>query len=141
MAITPLTTTAYDIVFSNDDIVWPSVLEERPGGMTVKLGTAEGYEFPLDYIPAGMIILQNETTNEFSLLDLDVTNPDAPVYSALPSGWKYEGLVRASSLPERPLVSSVYSGTANDAAMVIPIADAIKTAIVTALPKMTFKKN
>lgn len=141
MAIAKITKDAYDVVFANDDVVWPSVLEERPGGMTVKWGTADGYEYPLDYIPAGSIVLQNTTTNEFALLDLDSTNPDAPVYIALPAGWRYEGLTRATVMADMPLVSSVYAGTANDAAMLIPIADAMKTAISTALPKMTFKKN
>lgn len=151
MAIAKFSKDPANISFGNDDIVWPSVLEERPGGVTVKLGTAANYVYPLSYVPAGAIILQNTTTNEFALLDVDATDPAAPVYIALPSGWRYEGLVRASQDVLKPIdgaayaataaVSSVYAGTANDAAMVLPIADAMKTAISAALPKITFKKN
>jgi hypothetical protein len=141
MAIAKITKEAYDVSFGNDDIVFPSVLEERPGGMTVLLGTASGYTYPLDFIPAGAVIVRNTTTNEFALLDVAVTDQNPPAYIDLPTGWAYEGLVRASKSVEEPFVSSVYAGTANDAAMVIPITTAMKTAISAALPKITFKKN
>lgn len=152
MAISKLTRDPYDVSFGNDDIVWPSVLEERPGGVTVRLGTADNYTWPFTYVPAGAIILQNTTTNEFAILDV-VSDPQGTVtaYAALPDGWVYEGLVRATQDVVKPIngasytatanVSSVYAGTANYAAMIIPIETAMQTAISTALPKMTFKKN
>lgn len=140
--IADITSGTINVSFSGgDDIVWPSVLEEVPGGVTVRLGVADNYVFPLPFIPAGMVVIQNTTTTEWSLLDLDATNPDAIVYAALPSGWAYAGLVRASKLIEDPFVSVVYCGTANDKAMIQPIAAAVKTAITTALPKLTFKAN
>ncbi len=141
MAIAPITHESVDLTLGRDGIVWPSVLEEYPGGMTVKLGVADNYVFPLPFIPSGMVVIQNTSTTEWSLLDVDMTDPDNPTYAALPSGWAYAGCVRASKSVKEPFVSAVYAGTANDKAMYLPIPVAVKTAISAALPKLTFKAN
>jgi hypothetical protein len=136
MAIYSITEEREDIVGGNDDIVFKSVLEEIVGGRTVDI---TGY--PLKTIYAGQVVTRETATDKYSLLPVSVDGSGVASYGALPDGFEYVGLVRASKPVDLPFVSIAYSGTANDKAMVIKPTDAIKTAIVTALPKLTFKAD
>lgn len=134
---------AQDVTFGMDDVVWPSVLEEIPGGRTVKVPD----NWPLEIIPAGTVVIMETATNEMSLLEatnvaMPTQTPRYAYQNAPATGFEYAGLVRASKDLEHPFVSIVYAGTADHKAMLIdPTYANLTTAISAALPKLTFKAN
>lgn len=141
MAIYDAVVEPQNVIMPNDGVVWKSVHDEKYGGVTVKMGTATGYTYPFSVIPSGSIVLQNTTTKEFVLLDVDNTDPVNPTYIALPAGYAYVGLTRASKLATEPLVSIVDGGKCNYMALTIPIAAAMRTAIKTAIPTLIFQED
>ncbi len=135
MAIADLSSANNKVLFPADSVVFPSVLEEYVGGRTVDVST-----YTLDVINSGQVVIKETATGNYSLLP--VTHADGTyTYGALPAGNEYVGLVRATKLVNDPFISIVYAGTANDKAMVVPITDAIKTAMIAVLPKLTFKAD
>lgn len=141
MAIYNAIADAANVIMPNDGVVWKSVHDEKYGGVTVLPGTATGYVYPYPVIPAGSIVMQNTTTKEHAILDLDLTDPANPVYKTPETGWSYVGLTRASKLATEPLVSYVYGGCCNHMALTIPIHPDMLTEIKTAIPTLIFNED
>lgn len=108
---------------ANDCIVIRKANGYIIGGRTLDMTDFDG-----DVIKAGHLVIQSKT-DESIFKPMPVSNG---AYAALPEGYKYVGVVRATKPADDPRVSIVYDGEINDKACPYPFTDAIKTALQSA---------
>lgn len=112
-----------EISAANDCIVIRKANGYIIGGRTLDMTDFDG-----DVIKAGHLVIQSKT-DESIFKPMPVSNG---AYAALPEGYKYVGVVRATKPADDPRVSIVYDGEINDKACPYPFTDAIKTALQSA---------
>ena len=105
---------------ANDCIVIRKANGYIIGGRTLDMTGFDG-----DEIGAGHLVIQSKT-DETDFRPMPVENG---AYKALPEGYKYVGVVRATKPASDPRVSIVYDGEINDKACPYPFTDAIKSAL------------
>lgn len=108
---------------SNDRIVIRKFNSGIVGGRTLDM---DGYSDSV--IKAGHIIIQS-TEDETVFKPLPVKDGK---YEALPTNYKYVGVVVATKPSNDPRVAIMYDGEVNDVASPYPITDEIKTAFKSA---------
>lgn len=104
-----------------DAIVIVKCLADIPGGRTLDV---TGVDKDTEFIRAGHIIIQNDTTKVFS--PLGVTNG---AYVSLPAGHSYAGVLKASVPVKDPRAGIMTIGQANAAASPYQVTSAIKNAL------------
>lgn len=92
-------------------------------GFSVLVATVKSTD-KAEFLNAGHIIIRETATGEFKPMPTA-----AGVYSALPAGHTYAGILIASVLTERPFAGIMTNGTVNDVASPFPVSAAVKTAI------------
>ena len=83
-------------------------------------------------IKAGHVVIRETATDTYKPMPVSGES-----YATLPSGHEYVGVVVSSQPATTPFVGIMYDGEVNDVACPYSV-DAIKAAIKTALPKLTF---
>lgn len=114
-----LTSSNYDVLTTNDNIVIVGMLEDIPGGRSLNV---EGW--PHDIIPGGHPIIK-DTDDEYKPLAL---NSDGDAIDATKAA-KTVGVLYRSVLTELALAPIMVRGSVNENAAVYTIPDAAKTAL------------
>lgn len=83
-------------------------------------------------IEAGHVVIRETATDTYKPMPVS-----GEAYAALPSGHEYVGVVVSSVPANKPFVGIMYDGEVNDVSCPFSV-DAIKAAMKTALPKLTF---
>lgn len=114
----------YQVDTASDDVVIPMVLEDLPGGRSLDV---EGVEEAVLY--AGRIIIEETATG-----DLKPQAIAGEVYTALPGGHTYKGVLIATIETAKPFASVMVRGRLNDLAAqnvhgLPPVLAAAKTAL------------
>lgn len=102
----------------NDSIVIMSCLEDVPGGRTL-----DTTGFTPTVIKGGHVVIQ-DADGEYKPMPVSGSN-----YAVLPADHTYLGVVKASVLTTKPMVSIVVRGAINQVASPYPVTAAIKTAL------------
>ena len=119
MAVANLNNVKTTIDTGNDSIVIVEYLEGVPGGRTLNV---EGFKEPV--IQGGHIVIVETATKDRKPMPV----ADG-AYAALPAGHKFEGVVVASVLTEKPMVGIMVRGSVNEVASPYPVTDAMKAAL------------
>lgn len=119
--------------FENDPIVIRADFRGIEGG---KVLNVDGYGE--EYIRAGQLIIRESDKEDPEYKPLGVENGN---YKALPEGYEYAGICRATKSAKEPFVGIMTWGEVNDIASPYPITAALKSALKTALPHITFEHD
>lgn len=124
-----------NIVSGIDSVVIRQYIGGITGGRTLDMT-----DFKEDVIKAGHIVIRtlDDETKEFDYKPMPVQDG---AYKALPAKHEYVGVVVCSKPANEPLVGIMDDGRVNDKAMPYPLAEAMRTAIKTALPKLIFEHD
>ena len=118
MAQASLNNDSQTVDTGNDSIVIMSCLEDVPGGRTL-----DTTGFAPTVIKGGHIVIQ-DADGEYK--PMPVSGKD---YAALPANHTYLGVVKASVLTTKPMVSIMVRGSVNQVVGPYPVTAAIKTAL------------
>jgi hypothetical protein len=136
MAVADLTNEPQDVIIGNDNIVIVDILQSIRGGRTL-----DTTGFKPEVIQAGHVIIQATTGNkDYKPMPVDTTNPENPVYAALPANHTYAGILIASILTKKPFAGILVRGTVNPATAPYPMSG-ILAAVKTALPLIDFRED
>lgn len=121
------TTVKEAFSFGNDPIVIRKRIAGYKGGRLLDLTGFTG-----DYIRAGHIVI----TKGDAFRPMPVTSAGA--YDTLPDGWSYAGVCGGTKEAKEPFVDIIYNGEVNDKCLPYELTAAMKSAIKTAVPTLTF---
>lgn len=119
--------------FENDPIVIRADFRGIEGG---KVLNVDNYD--QEFIRAGQLIIREADKEDPEYKPLGVTDGN---YVALPDGYEYAGICRATKSVKEPFVGIMTWGEVNDIASPYPITAALKTTLKTALPHITFEHD
>ena len=119
--------------FENDPIVIRADFRGIEGG---KVLNVDGYDE--EYIRAGQLIIRETDKEDPEYKPLGVSGGN---YVALPNGYEYAGICRASVPKKEPFVGIMTWGEVNDVASPYPITASLKNTLKTALPHITFEHD
>ena len=105
MAIADLTSGSVAYADGYDSVVIVDNFKSKRGGATLD---TTGY--PLPYIRAGHVIIQETATGELKPMPLNGTNDG---YGSLPGGHTYYGILINTVKTDRPFAGIMFEGTVN----------------------------
>lgn len=115
-------------VDGNDSIVIRRYLGGITGGRSLDMTN-----FPDKYIKGGHVVIYETATDTFK--PMPVSNG---VYSSLPTGCEYKGVVVRTKPADKAIVGIMNNGEVNDKALPYPLTDAMRNALKTAIPTLIF---
>lgn len=110
-----------------DSVVIRNYVAGIKGGRTLDMTGFAG-----SAIEAGHVVIRETATDTYKPMPVS-----GEAYASLPSGHEYVGVVVASQPADKPFVGIMYDGEVNDVACPYSV-EAIKAALKTALPKLSF---
>src|SRR5690606_37809666 len=116
MAIADLTNASVSYADGYDNVVIVDNFKSKRGGATLD---TEGY--PLPYIRAGHVIIEETSTGELKPMPLNGTNDG---YGTLPGGHTYYGILIQSIRTDKPFAGIMFEGTVNPVVGTIAAAQA-----------------
>ena len=119
--------------FENDPIVIRADFRGIEGG---KVLNVDGYTE--EHIRAGQLIIREKDKEDPEYKPLGVSEGN---YTELPEGYEYAGICRSTKSVKEPFVGIMTWGEVNDIASPYPITAAIKSALATALPHISFEHD
>ena len=126
--------TAIQVGNDRTGVIVVNHFEDLRGGRTLDVTG-----FAPTVIPEGHVIIKETATGTYKPMPVAAAAPGS-AYAALPGGHTYAGFNVANVLTSAPFASVLIRGTINDIASVYNIS-AIKAAVATALPLVTFKSD
>lgn len=119
--------------FANDPIVI------RVFGKSIVNGRKLDVEgFTGEYIRKGMLVIRDDADTHSRPMPLDEEGKN---YAALPAGYHYEGVAKATMSVDEPWVGVMYEGEVNDVASPFPLSAELLTELKAALPELAFKHS
>ena len=119
--------------FENDPIVIRADFRGIEGGKVLDVD-----DYAEEFIRAGQLIIREKDKEDPEYKPLGVENGS---YKALPEGYEFAGICRATVSKKEPFVGIMTWGEVNDIASPYPISSALKTTLATALPHITFEHD
>ena len=119
--------------FENDPIVIRADFRGIEGGQVLNVD-----DYNEEYIRAGQLIIRETGKDDPEYKPLGIQNGG---YAALPNGYEYVGVCRATKPKTEPFVGIMTWGEVNDLASPYPITAALKATLKTALPHITFEHD
>ena len=129
MAVISYNDDVLNVSGANDSIVIIRDLADVPAGVVLDVS---GLDSSVEYIAAGHIIIQNETTKTYK--PLGVTGG---AYASLDAGYRYAGVLKATISVKKPHGAITTIGQVNAQACPYAITDTIKSG----LPHIDFIYN
>jgi hypothetical protein len=120
------------IINANDSTVIVVDLMDIPGGRTLDV---TGHT--PDVIKAGHVIIKHTASDLYKPMPLTTNDT---VYDALPGGYEYAGILKATILKTKPFAGILVAGQVNYAAAPFDMTT-ILSAVRTALPRIDFRKD
>ena len=119
--------------FENDPIVIRADFRGIEGGKVLNVD-----DYAEEHIRAGQLIIREKDKEDPEYKPLGVSNGN---YVSLPNGYEYAGVCRATKSVKEPFIGIMTWGEVNDTASPYPITAAIKEALATALPHISFEHD